>query len=141
MSDKRSKKELMGEVSRLSENVDEIAGEINKAMGELSRTAGTVGRQISRGVEAAESIGQSIRRTLQGVRRLPGVGAKRESLVKVPIDQADLDWLDVVVEAGMMDSRSDAAAFFIGEGVKARHRQLELISEKMSKMRREKEMT
>ena len=124
---------------RLSENVDEIAGEVNNTMGEVSRTLDAVSRQITKGVEAAETIGESIRGTLKGVLRLRGVGAERESLVKVPVDRADLDWLDVVVDAGIMESRSEAAAFFIGEGVKARQRQLELIAEKMSKIRPEKE--
>ena len=133
------RKRLKGRDGTLSEDVDEIAGEVNKTMGEVSRTLDAVSRQISKGVEAAETIGESIRGTLQGVLRLRGGGAERESLVKVPVDQADLVWLDAVVDAGIMGSRSEAAAFFIGEGVKARHRQLELIAEKMSTMRREKE--
>ena len=132
MSMKRSKE---GEMSRLSENVDEIAGEVSRTVGAVSRS---ISEKVSKGVEAAETIGESIRSTLQGVRRLRGMGAKAENLVKVPVDRDDLDWLDVLVEAGIMGSRP-AAAFFIGEGVKARHGQLELIVERLSKTRREKD--
>ena len=133
MSMKRSKE---GEMSRLSENVDEIAGEVSRTVGAVSRS---ISEKVSKGVEAAETIGESIRGTLQGVRRLRGMGAKAENLVKVPVDRDDLDWLDVLVEAGIMGSRPAAAAFFIGEGVKARHGQLELIVERLSKTRREKD--
>ena len=80
---------------RLSENVDEIVDEVNKTV----RTA------IVKGVDAAETIGENIRDTIQGMK------GSRENVVMVRIDGPSLDRLDDLVEAGIMGSRSEAAAF------------------------------
>ena len=129
--DKRSKKELKRESSKLPGQVGEMAGEFNKTMGEVTLL-------ISKGVEAAGTIGESILGGWQSIRRLRGVGAKQEDLLNVSLDQADLDRLDLLVESGFRDSRSKVAAFFISEGVKARQKRLESLAEKMGKTRPEK---
>lgn len=108
---------------RLSENVDEIVDEVNKTV----RTA------IVKGVDAAESIGENIRDTIQGMK------GSRENVVMVRIDRASLDRLDDLVEAGIMGSRSEAAAFLIAEGVKARQGLFDRIGEKIGEIRRAKE--
>ena len=108
---------------RLSENVDEIVDEVNKTV----RTA------IVKGVDAAESIGENIRDTIQGMK------GSRENVVMVRIDGASLDRLDDLVEAGIMGSRSEAAAFLIAEGIKSRQGLFDRISEKISEIRRAKE--
>jgi len=108
---------------RLSENVDEIVDEVNKTV----RTA------IVKGVDAAESIGENIRDTIQGMK------GSRENVVMVRIDGASLDRLDDLVEAGIMGSRSEAAAFLIAEGIKSRQGLFDRIGEKISEIRRAKE--
>ena len=108
---------------RLSENVDEIVDEVNK----------TVRVAIVKGVDAAESIGENIRDTIQGMR------GSRDNVVMVRVDKASLDRLDELVEAGIMSSRSEAAAFLIGEGVKARQPLFDRIAEKIQEIRRAKE--
>ena len=108
---------------RLSENVDEIVDEVNKTV----RTA------IVKGVDAAENIGESIRDTIQGMK------GSRENVVMVRVDQTSLDRLDDLVEAGIMGSRSEAAAFLIAEGIKARQGLFDRISEKIGEIRRAKE--
>ena len=129
--DNRSKKELRGESSKLPGKVGEMAGEFNKTMGEVSR-------QISKVVEAAGAIGESILGASQSFRRLRSVDSKQKGLLNVSLDQADLDRLDVLVEVGFMDSRSEVAAYFISEGVEARQERLDSLAEKIGKTRPEK---
>ena len=57
----------------------------------------------------------------------------------VRVDRPSLDRLDDLVEAGIMGSRSEAAAFLIAEGVKARHGLFDKIGEKIGEIRRAKE--
>lgn len=93
----------------------------------------TVRTAIVKGVDAAESIGENIRDTIQGMK------GSRENVVMVRIDGASLDRLDDLVEAGIMGSRSEAAAFLIAEGIKSRQGLFDRISEKISEIRRAKE--
>ena len=108
---------------RLSDNVDEIVDEVNK----------TVRVAIVKGVDAAETIGDSIRDTIQGMR------GSRDNVVMVRVDKASLDRLDELVEAGIMSSRSEAAAFLIAEGIKARQPLFDRIGEKIQEIRRAKD--
>ena len=115
----RNGQEERDDKRRLSENVDEIVEEVNKTV----RTA------IVKGVDAAESIGENIRDTVQGMR------GSRDNVVMVRVDKASLDRLDELVEAGIMGSRSEAAAFLIGEGIKARQPLFDRIAEKIQQIR------
>ena len=108
---------------RLSENVDEIVDEVSKTV----RTA------IVKGVDVAENIGENIRDTIQGMK------GSRDNVVMVRVDRASLDRLDDLVESGIMGSRSEAAAFLIAEGVKARQGLFDRIGEKIGEIRRAKE--
>ncbi len=54
-----------------------------------------------------------------------GVRVNKESVAK----------LDELVEGGLVGSRSEAAAFLIAEGIKARHGLFERIAEKISEIR------
>ena len=128
MSEKQSRKALKGESSRLPGNVERAAGEV-------SNTTSEVSRQINRVVAAVGAAVESIADALQGVRRLRGVGAKPEDLANIPLDQADLDWLDLIVESRLRDSRSKAAAFLIKEGVKARQESLNGLAERIGRTR------
>ena len=120
MADRDSDKE---DKRRLSENVDEIVDEVNKTV----RTA------IVKGVDAAETIGENIRDTIQGMK------GSRENVVMVRVDQESLDRLDDLVESGIMGSRSEAAAFLIAEGIRARQGLFDRIGEKIAEIRRAKE--
>ena len=115
----RNGQEERDDKRRLSENVDEIVEEVNKTV----RTA------IVKGVDAAESIGENIRDTVQGMR------GSRDNVVMVRVDKASLDRLDELVEAGIMGSRSEAAAFLIAEGIKARQPLFDRIAEKIQQIR------
>lgn len=123
MSENQAKQNERDERRRMSENVDEIVDEVNK----------TVRVAIVKGVDAAESIGENIRDTIQGMR------GSRDNVVMVRVDKASLDRLDELVEAGIMGSRSEAAAFLIAEGIKARQPLFDRIGEKIQEIRRAKE--
>ena len=118
-----NKQEQREDKRRLSENVDEIVDEVNK----------TVRVAIVKGVDAAESIGGNIRDTIQGMR------GSRDNVVMVRVDKASLDRMDELVEAGIMGSRSEATAFLIGEGIKARQPLFDRIAEKIQDIRQAKE--
>lgn len=123
MSENQNKQNEKDERRRMSENVDEIVDEVNK----------TVRVAIVKGVDAAESIGENIRDTIQGMR------GSRDNVVMVRVDKASLDRLDELVEAGIMGSRSEAAAFLIAEGIKARQPLFDRIGEKIQEIRQAKE--
>lgn len=123
MSENQNKQSERDERRRMSENVDEIVDEVNK----------TVRVAIVKGVDAAESIGENIRDTIQGMR------GSRDNVVMVRVDKASLDRLDELVEAGIMGSRSEAAAFLIAEGIKGRQPLFDRIGEKIQEIRQAKE--
>ena len=108
---------------KLSENVDEIVDEVNK----------TVRDAIVKSVDVAERMGENIRDTVQGMR------GNRDNVVMVRVDKASLDRMDELVEAGILGSRSEAAAFLIGEGIKARQPLFDRIAEKIQEIRRAKD--
>ena len=89
---------------------------------------------LSKGVDSAETIGDNVRQILRGV----GSGrdrSGRDNVVMVRVDDHSLDRINVLVDAGVMDSRSEAAAFLIGEGVKARQNLFDQIDEKVQQIR------
>ena len=67
------------------------------------------------------------------------VRGKRTNVVMVRVSQDSLDRLDDLVECGLTRSRSEAAAFLIGEGVKARKDLFEKIAEQTRVIRQAKE--
>ena len=116
---RRESRQRQEDRRRISENVDEIVDEVNK----------TVRDAFDIGVEAVGNI----RETIQKKR------ASRDNVVMVRVDKASLDRLDELVEAGIMGSRSEAAAFLISEGVKARKPLFDRIAEKIQEIRQAKD--
>lgn len=108
---------------RLTDNVEGIVEDVNKA----------VKVAIERGTDAAESLGENIRDTFQGIR------SSRDNVVMVRIDAESLARLDELVDAGIMGSRSEAAAFLISEGIKGRQALFDRIAEKVQEIRRVKD--
>ena len=108
---------------RLSDNVEGLVDDVNKV----------VKVAIERGTDAAESLGENIRDTFQGIR------SSRDNVVMVRIDAESLARLDELVDAGIMGSRSEAAAFLISEGIKGRQPLFDRIAEKVQEIRRVKD--
>lgn len=67
------------------------------------------------------------------------VRGKRSNVVMVRVGQDSLDRLDDLVECGLTRSRSEAAAFLIAEGVKARSDLFDKIADQTRVIRQAKE--
>jgi hypothetical protein len=104
---------------RLSEGIEIILDEAKSA--------------ASQALSGAENIGESLKETLQGAL------SARNNVVMVRLNKESLIKLDDLVESGIVRSRSEAAAFLIGEGVKARSGLYDRISEKTAQIRKTKE--
>ncbi len=104
---------------RLSEGIEIIIDEAKSA--------------ASQAISGAETIGESLKETLQGAL------SARNNVVMVRLNKESLTKLDDLVESGIVSSRSEAAAFLIGEGAKARSGLYDRISEKTAQIRRAKE--
>ena len=88
---------------------------------------------IGKGRDAAASLGGSIRDSIKSVR------ATRDSVVMVRLSKDSLASLDELVDAGVTASRSEAAAFLIGEGIAARADLFDKISEQTRIIREARE--
>ena len=106
---------------RIMEGIDIIVDEAKTAAKEAMRRSG------------AESLGENLRETVQGA--LSG----RDNVVMVKVNMESLIRLDDLVEAGLVGSRSESAAFLIGEGVKARSDLFGRIATKVDEIRKAKE--
>lgn len=109
------------------EDIETVVDEVNKG----------VRIMVCRGSEAAETVGESIRDTIKDT--LQGLRSNRDNVVMVRTNKESLDRLDELVEGGIANSRSEAAAFLIAEGIKSRRGLFDRISEKIEEIRKTKE--
>ncbi len=115
MSDKEPDKK------RLVEGIEIIVDEAKSVAREAIRRTG------------AESLGANLKETLQEAL------SARNSVVMVRLNKESLAWLDDLVEAGVVNSRSESAAYLIGEGINARRDLFDSISNKVDQIRKAKE--
>ena len=59
---------------------------------------------------------------------------KRDNVVMVRVDEGDLSRIDELVNSGQFSSRSEAAAFLIGEGIKSKQQMFDKMAEKISQI-------
>ena len=111
----------------LSENVEELMEDVN----EVVRGA------VSKSSKVADSIGDNIRQTIKDT--VKGAKSVRNSVVMVRVNRQTLERIDDLVEAGLTNSRSEAAAFLITEGVKSRHLLFHRISDKIEQIKQTKD--
>ncbi len=88
---------------------------------------------LEKGRDVASSVGDSIRDSINAVR------STRDSVVMVRLSKDSLDRLDELVDSGVTNSRSEAAAFLIGEGVKSRSDLFDKIAEQTRVIREARE--
>ena len=79
------------------------------------------------------TVGESLRTTIESVR------SKRDNVVMIRVSRESLAKLDELVDCGLTNSRSEAAAFLIAEGIKARKDLYEKIAEQSRVIREAKE--
>ena len=88
---------------------------------------------LGKGRDVATSVGDSIRDSINAVR------TTRDSVVMVRLSKESLERLDELVDCGVANSRSEAAAFLIGEGIKARSDLYDKIAEQTRVIREARE--
>lgn len=77
----------------------------------------------------AKALGGNVRGAIQKAL------SKRGEVVMVRVNEHTLARLDELIEAGLVNSRSEASAFLIGEGIIARKELFDSISERIGKIR------
>ena len=92
---------------------------------------------VVRGAEAAESVGENLKETIKGT--FDGARSVRDSVVMVRMSKASLDRLDELVEAEVAGSRSEAAAFMIDEGIKAKQGLFDTMADKLEQIKKTRE--
>jgi Arc/MetJ-type ribon-helix-helix transcriptional regulator len=85
------------------------------------------------GEVVATSFGDTLRTTIESVR------SKRDNVVMIRVSRESLAKLDELVDCGLTNSRSEAAAFLIAEGIKAREDLYAKIAEQSKVIREAKE--
>ena len=59
---------------------------------------------------------------------------RRDNVVMVRVDEGNLGRIDELVESGQFNSRSEATAFLISEGIKSKQEMFDKIAEKISQI-------
>ena len=59
---------------------------------------------------------------------------KRDNVVMVRVDEGDLSRIDELVDSGQFNSRSEATAFLIGEGIRSKQQMFDKMAEKISQI-------
>ena len=67
-------------------------------------------------------------------RQARGRQERRDNVVMVRVDEENLKRLDELVESGQFNSRSEATAFLISEGVKSKQQMFEKMATKVSQI-------
>ncbi len=105
------------------EGIGDIVEEMNQ----------TVRTTVEKGTARAEKLGENLKETIHGMR------TGRDNVVMVRVDDNSKSKLDELLDAGIVNSRSEAAAFLIAEGIKARSQLFDTISGKVEDIRNKKE--
>ena len=119
---------------------DEVGKE--KQGADIETTADVIIKAVrtasSRGSELAGSVGQSLKDTIQDtIKAMRGTG--RDSVVMVRVNQESMKRIDELIETGLVGSRSEAAAYLVAEGIKARQDLYDGISSKVDAIRKARE--
>ena len=103
------------------------------ALEEMENVNGAMRDALDKGKGVATSVGDSLRDSLNSVR------SARDSVVMVRVSKESLRKLDTLVDCGLTKSRSEAAAFLIAEGIKAKADMYDKIAEQSEVIRNARE--
>ena len=112
-----------GKPRGIVEDIEHLVEDVNRA----------VRKAVSHGSDAAGSVGETLTETIKGVRSV------RDSVVMIRVDKESLARVDELVDSGLASSRSAAAAFLIGEGIKSRQALFEKMAESIQQIRTAKD--
>jgi len=115
------KKPLSKRIEIVVDEAKGVMGDAKDGIKEVYHTSG------------ADSIGDNIRDALDGVL------SSRDNVVMVRLNTESLARVDDLIEAGLVNSRSEGVAFLVGEGIKSRADVFEKIAEKVDEIRKAKE--
>ena len=104
-----------------------IAIEVDKVDADGDSVSDAIGEVLG------ATVGDSVRTTIESVR------SKRDNVVMIRVSRESLAKLDELVDCGLTNSRSEAAAFLIAEGIKARKDLYAKISEQSRVIREARE--
>lgn len=102
---------------KITEGIEIIVDEAESAIKSAFRRSG------------AESLGENLKETIQSAL------SSRKNVVMVRLNEDSLRRVDELVESGVVSSRSEASAFLIAEGIKARGVLFDRISEQIDTIR------
>ena len=105
------------------DNIGDIVEEVNQ----------TVRTTVADGTSHVERLGENLKESLRSKR------SARDNVVMVRVDDHCKAKLDELLDAGIVNSRSEGAAFLIAEGIKARSQLFHTIAEKVGDIRSKKE--
>ncbi len=94
--------EAKAEEPKVEETIEGVADKASQAKNAASKT-------INEAIKQLENLGKALGNALQD----------RANVVAVRINNDSLRYLDMLIEADVVKSRSDGAAFLINEGIKA----------------------
>ncbi len=98
----------------------------------------SVSTSYNRGSKVAGSVGRSLKDTVQDtIKAMRGTG--RDGVVMVRVNQESMERIDELIETGLVSSRSEGAAYLIGEGIKAHQGLFDGISSKIEAIRKARE--
>ena len=97
----------------------------------------TVTDAVVRGTDEAAALAENIKETIKS--KTTNERVTRDNVVMVRVDADSLSKMDELVEAELAGSRSEAAAYLISEGIKAREPLFDTISAKVAEIRKAKE--
>ncbi len=103
-----------------SNTFEDIASSVKDSVKEVAQRTGEV---VSK---ATESISKAIESALSA----------RDHVVMVRVNEESLKKLDALVQSGIFKSRSESAAFLIGEGIKSQSPLFDSIAQKIEEIER-----
>ena len=119
---------------KLTLDVDALEEKIRDSIRVAASGGEALANRVNHALRSAGSDAKEfLKGTYRGTRR-----AGRDNVVMVRVDNDGLDHLNRLTEAGLFSSRSEAAAFLIAEGIKAREPLFGRISSQIDAIRKAK---
>lgn len=132
---KEADRETNASGRKLTLNVDALEQRIRESIRHAASGGEALADRVNDALRAAASeAADVVKGTVKSARQ-----AGRDNVVMVRVNDDGLEHLRQLIEAGLFGSRSEAAAFLIGEGIKARGGLFDRIGSKIDEIRKAKD--